>query len=376
MIYSYVAPCLFGLEGLVADELRHLGASDVNAQNGRVLFRGDAAIGVRANICSRYAERILLMAGSFEARTFDELFEGTKAQNWHDFMGKRDAFPVKGWSLESQLHSIPDCQKIIKKAVAVSLGAHYGTDWLEETGCIYQLHFSIHKDVVTLCIDMSGEGLHKRGYRKNSAEAPLKETLAAAMVYLSRIYPDSAVYDPFCGSGTILIEAAMQAMNIAPGINRSFAAERFPLFPAKLWQKERNTAMNAITRDVTFVGYGSDIDSNAIALTFENAKKAGVGGKIKASAVPIDDFEIVTPRAVVITNPPYGERLLDIEEASRIYSVMGRVFEDKPGCKYTIISPSDQFEQEFGRKADKRRKLYNGMIKCQLFMYYKYKKDV
>jgi len=371
--YNYVAPCLFGLEGLLSEELKKMGAADVNAQNGRVLFSGDAAVGARANICSRFAERILLSLGSFAARTFDELFEGTKALPLYEFIGKRDAFPVKGWSLESALYSIPDCQKIIKKAAAVCLGDHYKIDWLEESGCIYQLLFSIHKDVVTLSIDLSGEGLHKRGYRRNSADAPIKETLAAAIVYLSRIYHDSAVYDPFCGSGTILIEAATQAMNIAPGLNRSFAAERFPAFPEAVWQAERQAAINAINRNVSFVAYGSDIDPAAVALTLENAKKAGVAEKISVKTVTIEDFEIDTPRAVVITNPPYGERLLDIEGAAKIYAVMGRVFGQKPGFKYSIISPSDQFEQEFGRPADKRRKLYNGMIKCQLFMYYKYK---
>lgn len=371
MQYRLVAPCLFGLEALVAGELKAMGASDVMAENGRVFFSGDESILVRANICSRYAERILILAGEFEALSFTHLFDGVKAIKWENYIGKSDAVLVKGWSRDSQLHSIPDCQSIIKKAIVNRLCDHYRLTWLEETGAPCRISFSIFKNKVCIMLDTSGDGLHKRGYRRNANDAPLKETLAAAMVYLAHIYPDSTVYDPMCGSGTILIEAALMARNIAPGLRRGFAAEKFGFIPKEVWQQERGRAMSQIVSDIPFKAVGSDVDPQSIALAMENAKKAGVDGCISVHLADVKDFAPTTERGVVITNPPYGERLLDIKSAEALYKVLGGVCPSRKGYKYNVISSDDNFESCFGRPADKRRKLYNGSIRCQLYMYFR-----
>lgn len=367
----YAAPCLFGIEGILADELRRMDARDVTAENGRVLFSGGPEMLARANIGSRYAERILICMGEFPARSFTELFDGVKSLPWEAFIGRRDAFPVKGWSIQSALHSIPDCQSIVKKAVVERLKSHYRVDWFEETGPVYQIQFSILKDKATLFIDTSGEGLHKRGYRREAGAAPLKETLAAAMAYLARLYPDTQVYDPFCGSGTLLIEAAMLAKNLAPGLRRSFAAERFSSIPAAVWQRERQRATEAVRRSVDFRAFGSDIDPAAVDLCNANAQKAGVGDLCRAVEGDVSAFTPPAGRCVLLTNPPYGERLLDIREAQRLYKILGSRCPKEPGKRYYVITPDEDFENLFGRKADKRRKLYNGMIKCQLYMYFR-----
>lgn len=366
---NFVAPCLFGVEGILASELKRFGVNGVKAENGRVLFEGDFNTLALVNINSRYAERVLINLGEFKATSFTELFDGVRKLPFEDYIGKDDAFPVNGWSLNSQLFSIPDCQSIIKKAIVERLKTKYKISWFNETGSEYKIRFSIMKDVVTVMIDTSGDGLHKRGYRRNSNEAPLKETLAAAMCDTARIYPDTHIFDPFCGSGTILIEAALHAAHIAPGINRFFAAERFGFIPEKVWREERTRAMDAIKHNIEFTAQGYDIDPVSVELTLANAKKAGVEKYIKASLADIKDFKLPEGRTLVITNPPYGERLLDIQSAEELYRTMGKVFPRSEGKKYCIISPHDEFEDFFGCKADKRRKLYNGMIKCQLFMY-------
>ncbi len=371
MQLHFVAPCLFGVERLVADELRRQDIPDVTAENGRVCFTGDEATLARANLWSRFAERILIEAGSFEADSFTALFDGVRALPWEAWIGKDDAFPVKGWSLDSKLHSLPDCQSIIKKAIVERLRAAYGVDWFAETGPEHRVRFSILKDRATLMLDTSGEGLHKRGYRRNANDAPLKETLAAAMCDLSRIYPDTQLYDPFCGSGTILIEAAMMAAQIAPGLRRSFAAEQYGFVPASVWQQERARAIERIRRDISFCAFGSDLDPRAVELTRENAKKAGVSDFIRVRQAPFSEFSLPAGRAAVVTNPPYGERMLDLREAEALYREMGQRFVREPGKKYLILSPDDTFEACFGRPADRRRKLYNGMIRCQLFSYFK-----
>ena len=369
--FNLIAPCIFGLEGILGDELKRMDAENVAVYNGRVDFSGDEAMIARANICSRYAERILIKVGEFKAMSFEELFEGVYALPWENFIRKDDAFPVKGWSIDSALHSIPDCQSIVKKAIVKRLSSKYKLEWFEETGPIVSVRFSLLKDTATLTIDTSGEGLHKRGYRRNSNDAPLKETLAAGMCDVARIYPDTKLYDPFCGSGTILIEAALKALNIAPGLRRAFSCERFGFIPEKAFRSERMRAQDLIRKDIEFEGIGSDIDEKAIALTLQNAEKAGVAKYIRATKRDIKDFSLPEGRHLVITNPPYGERLLDIKEAEALYKVMGEVFIREQGKKYFIISPDDDFEKIFGRPADKRRKLYNGMIKCQLYMYFK-----
>ncbi len=371
MEYQYVSPCLLGVEGLVADELRFLEAKQVQAQNGRVLFSGGLEILARANLCSRFAERALVLMGTFEAHSFEELFQGVKALPWEAWIGRKDAFPVKGRSLNSKLSSVPDCQAIIKKAVVERLKQNERISWFEETGPLHQIQFLIFKDQVSVMLDATGAGLHKRGYRENSNSAPIKETLAAAMVSLARVRPYSTVIDPCCGSGTIAIEAAMQALRIAPGLHRRFAAEGWEAIPAQIWRQERERAQDLIRWDAPFAAFAYDIDGEALELTRANAAKAGVANRIQVEKRDLRDFQAEGDRGTVICNPPYGERLLDVRQAEELYRIMGRVFEPKPGWSYTVISPDEDFEACFGRKSDKRRKLYNGMIKCQVYQYFK-----
>lgn len=367
--YTFSAPCLLGIEGLVGNELRFLGAEEVSPENGRVIFKGDFEMMARANICSRYAERIQILMGEFEALSFEELFQGVKALPWEKFISKTDAFPVKGRSLSSKLHSIPDCQKIIKKAVVERLKEKYMLPWFEETGAVHQIQFLILKDRVSVMIDTSGAGLHKRGYREKANDAPIKETLAAALAEISGVRKNHVVADPMCGSGTILIEAALKAKNIAPGINRYFAAEKWSQIPSYIWKEERKRAKESEREDCTFRGYGYDIDREALKTALENAQKADVADMIKFEYGDVRKFRCPEERCTVITNPPYGERLLDLKSAEELYKVLGENYKHTPDIRYTVISPDDDFEKCFGRKADKRRKLYNGMIKCQVYMY-------
>lgn len=368
---KFCAPCLFGLEGAVSNELKNLGAENVSAENGKVIFYGDEKMMYKANLWLRCAERVLIELGSFKATTFEELFEGVKRLPFSDFIGKNDAFPVKGWSLNSTLSSVPACQSIIKKAVVKSLESAYHQAWFEETGSVVQIQFSLLKDNVSVYIDTSGAGLHKRGYRPVSNQAPIKETLAAGIISLTKLYDDSNVYDPFCGSGTFAIEAAMKIKNIAPGLQRHFAFEKFKFFNAKDYKELRAQALASVKKDATFKVFASDIDPQCVSLTMENARRAGVAGHIKATVCDVKDFSIKTPRGIVFTNPPYGERLLEIKDAEKLYKTMGEVFVRNPGHSYFVISPHEEFEKFFGRGADKRRKLYNGMIKCQVYMYFK-----
>lgn len=368
---NFVVPCLIGLESLIANELKELGAEDVQAENARVLFSGDEALLARANLCLRYAERIQILVGTFRATTFEELFQGTRALPWELWIGKKDAFPVKGYSLNSKLFSVSDCQAIIKKAIVERLKGKYHLDWFEETGVKYQIQFSIMKDTACLLIDTTGIGLHKRGYRLQANGAPMKETLAASLCNLARLRPYHTLYDPMCGSGTILIEGAMLALKMAPGIHRRFAAEAFPQVPAQVWAEERTRAKDLVDFDCSFHAFGSDLDPAAVELAKENARRAGVEKRITFEVKDIRDFTPQSERGTVIVNPPYGERLLEEEEANRLYQILGEKFKQERGWAYNIISPSEDFEALFGRKADKRRKLYNGMIKCQYYMYFK-----
>lgn len=371
MKFKMVAPCLLGVEGIVAQELKRMGADNVLSENGRVCFSGDFNMLARANICSRYSERILIEMGRFTAKTFEELFQGVKSLPWEQWIGKKDRFPVKGRSLNSQLSSVPSCQKIIKKAVVERLKSKYNVQWLEETEELYQIQFLIMKNTVSIMIDTSGSGLHKRGYRQISTEAPIKETLAAAMADLARVHSNHIVVDPFSGSGTILIESALKAMNIAPGKNRDFVSKHWSCIDNSIWMQELERAISEEKNNAEFQAFGYDIDNNAIELATENAIKAGVGNKIKFTNRDITNFSLDFEHCSIITNPPYGERLLDVEQAQRIYRIMGEKFIKQNGYSYTIISPDEDFEYIFGRKADKRRKLYNGMIKCQVYMYFR-----
>jgi putative N6-adenine-specific DNA methylase len=367
---NLACPCLFGLESVLSGEIKRMGGRDIQTTDGRVTFKGDWLMLARANLMLRTAERVLILLGEFEARSFTELFDGVYALPWENFIGKTDAFPVKGWSLKSQLHSIPDCQSITKKAIAKRLGQAYGQSWLDETGPELQVQFSILKDKVSLMIDTSGTGLYKRGYRQNAGSAPIKETLAAGIVDLARVKSDSRVYDPFCGSGTLLIEAALKALRIPSGVNRRFAGEHYGCIPAEVWAKARAEGIDGIQREAAFRGYGSDIDPEAIALVEHNRQKVGVGGRISAKLRDIDDFVLPEQGGIVLCNPPYGERMLELKQAEDLYKRMGKVFQPAAGMSYYIIAAHPEFETLFGRKATKRRKLYNGMLKCQLYMYY------
>ncbi len=355
----------------MADELRELGCKNVQAENGRVLFEGNEETLARANIGSRYAERILILAGEFTAVSFEELFEGVKALPWEEYLLKEDAFPVSGSSLQSALHSVPDCQAIIKKAIATRLEAKYHLSWFPETGPLHRIRFRILKDKVSVMIDTSGQGLHKRGYRQNSTLAPLKETLAASLVKLARVRSDGTFFDPFCGSGTLLIEAAMLAMDLKPGLARSFEAQEWLESDAEVWKREKERLRALARPEVAFQATGYDIDPAAVALTLENARKAGVIAHVQSRVRRAEDFAETSPYGCVVCNPPYGERLLDLRESEEIYRALGKAFVPKKGWSYHIITPDEEFEKLFGRRADKRRKLYNGMIKCQYYQFFK-----
>lgn len=370
-VINFCAPCLMGLEGIVASELRRMDAKNVAAENGRVFFSGGEDILARSNLWLRSAERVLIVAGSFEALTFDELFEGTKALPWERWIGKDDMFPVKGSSVGSKLFSVSDCQSIIKKAVVERLKTVYHIPWFSESGPVHQIQFHIMKDRAYLMLDTSGDGLHKRGYRAHGVAAPIKETLAAAIADCAFVKPDSFVYDPMCGSGTILIESALKALNVAPGLRRRFACESWDSVGTDVFDAERERAKALIKRDALFAARGSDIDAQSVATARENAFKAGVGKRITFDVADAADFSPDRERAAVICNPPYGERLLDERQARELYQTLGKVFRRHEGYSYYIITPDEQFESIFGRRADKRRKLYNGMIKCQLYMYFK-----
>ena len=362
------APCLFGLEGPLGNELRHMDMDGVRPENGRVYFSGDENALARANLRCRFGERILLVMGRFPARTFDMLFEGTKALPWEKFIPADGAFPVKGWSLDSTLHSVPDCQKIVKKAVVERLKSRYRLEWFAESGAVYPVQFALMKDEAVLYLDTSGTGLHKRGYRPAQVAAPLRETLAAAIVDVARYRGKEDFADPFCGSGTIAIEAALAAKNRAPGLYRSFTAEKWRWLDGRVWQEERTAA-----RDREYSGsyriYAADIDPKAVAIARENARRAHVEDCIEFAVADARRFDRKTENGILCANPPYGERLMEKQEAGELYRSFGETMEKNPNWSTYIISSHETFESCYGRKADKRRRLYNGMIPCQLYMY-------
>lgn len=368
--YKLCAPCLFGLESVLSGELKRLGFEDISVTDGRVEFTADAEGIARANLNLRTAERILIVLDSFRAVTFQQLIDGAEKIPFEEYIGKKEAFPVKGWSLNSQLHSVPDCQSIIKKAAVKRLSRKYGVAWLEESGPTIQIQFSINKDTVTIMLDTSGIALHKRGYRKVANLAPIRETLAAGILDIARIYPDTQLYDPFCGSGTFLIEAAYKAKNIAPGIYRRFAAEKWDSLPSKIWQTSREEAIEKIRKDIEFTAFGSDISQDSLEIAEANARRAGISGLIRLEKTDVKNFTIPDRKSLVVTNPPYGERLMNGEDLTKLYQTMGNVFQPSQQTAYYIISSAEDFEQGFGRKANKKRKLYNGMLKCNLYQYF------
>ena len=365
---EFSVPCLFGLEGLAGDELRRLDMENVRVENGRVLFSGDGLALAKANVCLRTGERVLIVLADFKATTFEELFQGVYQANLEDYIPRDGVFPVKGHCLNSQLMSVPDCQAIVKKAASRRLGEKYGVNWLPETGAKYQLQFSIMNDRVQLYLDTTGPGLHKRGYRANGNDAPLRETLAAAMVMLTHYRGREFLWDGFCGSGTIPIEAALIAKNKAPGAFRRFSAEAFSWLDPKLWGQVRTEA-----KDKEFHGnyriLGSDNDPKCVSLSMANARKAGLGDLIEFKDGDATKMNLPTDEGIFIANPPYGQRMMEQKSAQRLYADLGRHLRYADGWKKYIITSEPEFEHYFGARADKKRKLYNGMIKCDYYMY-------
>lgn len=369
MKYHLIAPCYFGTESTAAFEVRRIGAEDVQVTDGRIAFTGGPEIIAAANLNLRCAERVLLLLKSYTATTFDELFDGVYAIPWEELLPADAQFPVKGSSLSSILSSVPACQKIVKKAVVERLKKGHKVLTLPETGALYKLRFSIRKNRVEIMLDTSGDGLHKRGYRRNATGAPIKETLAAAIADLGRVRRDTLVQDPFCGSGTMVIEAAQKAMNIAPGLRRRFCAEHYGFIPQKVWAEQREKALSEVRMDAAFEGRGWDIDPAAVELATQNAKLAGVGERCHFEVADVANF-VPDAAATVLTNPPYGERLGDLETAAKLAGVLGSRWEQNPGQGLYVITADADFERHFGKKAARRRKLYNGMIPCQVYMYY------
>ena len=364
------AVCMFGLEGLLGEEIDGMGFRRIENLDGRIMFEASINDIPRVNIGSRFAERILIQLGRFSAHTFDELFEGTKALPWEEWISPDGAFPVKGHSIKSSLFSIPDCQKIVKKAIAVRLGEKYGRVSLPETGTLYQVVFFIFKDIAYLMIDTSGEGLYKRGYRPVSTEAPLRETLAAAMVKLSRPRENVLLWDPMCGSGTIAAEAALMMTDTAPGLNRKFASEKYSVISERAWKDAREEARSAV-HSSDFEAFASDIDPKAVEIAGETIKRAGMESVVRVFEQDALKITSQGRRGTIVCNPPYGERLMTVKEAEELYRKMGRHFSTLERWKIYILSSHEQFEKFYGKRADKVRKLYNGMIKCGFYQYFK-----
>lgn len=372
MKLELVATCLFGLEKLLGEEIEALGYEKISTIDGRVTFLGDEEAVALSNVFLRYAERVFIKVGSFRAETFDMLFEGTRALPWPDFIGKDDAFPVKGHAIKSALHSIPDCQAITKKAVVRAMSQRYGISEFPETGVKYQIEFFILNDEATLMIDTSGVALHKRGYRKDALGAPIRETLAAAIAATSRPRENVLLWDPMCGSGTIAIEAAMKMKNIAPGKSRAFAAEEFSFIDKKIWEIAREEASDGEIK-TDFEVYASDIDGAAVELAEKNARLAGVSDIVKVFSMDARKISAPGRRATIVTNPPYGERLGTLREAEALYREIGVHFRSLSPWQVYVITSHPAFERFYGKKADKVRKLYNGMLPCYLYQYFKNK---
>jgi len=372
---TFTVPCLFGVEGIAADELKRMNMANVRAENGRVLFDGDERDLARANVCLATGERVTILVGEGRVDTFDMLFELVRAMPWERYMPRDASFPVGGHALNSQLHSVPDCQRIIKKAIATRLTQAYKTEKHPENGAEYKVRFTILNDTAAVSIDTSGPGLHKRGYRPATVKdgvaavaAPLSETLAAAIVRVSRFRGRDALRDPFCGSGTIVIEAALAALNRAPGCNRKFAAMSWKNIPESVWREVREEA-KAREYHGEYDIWGGDVDPACVEVANENARRAGVSKSVRFEEADARKFAPNAPRGVVVTNPPYGERVMERSDAERLYREFGAVTRGLDDWKIYLLSSHTEFEQSFGKRADKKRKLYNGMLKCDLFMY-------
>ena len=369
--YELIAPCHFGMEAVLKREIQKLGYDILKVEDGKVTFAGDEAAIVRANIFLRTTERILIKIGSFKATTFDELFEGTKALPWEQFIPEDGKFWVaKATSIKSKLFSPSDIQSIMKKAMVDRLKKKYNVNWFPEDGASFPLRVTIMKDVVTVGLDTSGDSLHKRGYRQATVKAPITETLAAALIMLTPWKWDRILVDPFCGSGTFPIEAAMIGANIAPGMNRSFSAEDWMhLIPKKAWYDAANEAEDQIRRDIEMDIQGYDIDPGAIKAAMENARLAEVDHLIHFQQRPVSQLSHRKKYGFVITNPPYGKRLEEEEDMPALYREIGEAFSHLDSWSFYLITAFDQAERYLGRKADKNRKIYNGMMKTYFYQF-------
>ena len=368
---EFIAPCHFGLEAVLKREITDLGYEIVSVEDGRVTFKGGAEALVRANIFIRTAERIMLKVGSFRAVTFDELSEGTKALPWEEMIPKDGKFWVtKATTNKSKLFSGSDIQSIVKKAIVDRLKGIYHINWFEENGAEYPIRVFILKDVVTIALDTSGVSLHKRGYRQLVGKAPISETLAAALIMLTPWNKDRILVDPFCGSGTFPIEAAMIGANIAPGMNREFTAENWKnIVPKKVWYEAVTEAEDAILRDVKMNIQGYDLDSGIVKCAMQNAREAGVDEHIHFQQRDMRDLSSPKKYGFIITNPPYGERLEDKADLPKLYKDIGATFDKLDTWSKFIITSYEDAEKYLGRKATKNRKIYNGMIKSYFYQY-------
>ncbi|SFA74482.1 putative N6-adenine-specific DNA methylase [Lentibacillus halodurans] len=367
---TLIATAAMGLESVVATEVKQLGY-DVTVENGKVMFNAPVSAIPRCNLWLRSADRVKLQVGQFKAVTFDALFEATKALPWEHFITEQGKFPVSGKSVKSTLHSVPDCQAIVKKAIAERLKLKYGVAGnLPETGALYKVEVAIHKDDAVLTIDSSGTGLHKRGYRTGQGEAPLKETMAAALILLTNWKPDYPFIDPFCGSGTIPIEAALIGQNIAPGFNREFASEGWEWVKSRYWKEAFEEVEDKANYDQKLDITGSDIDHKMVDISEENAIEAGLGDLISWKQMQAKDLFIRKTNGYLIGNPPYGQRIGDREAVAGIYQELGKIMKDHPSWSVYILTAFEPFEQAYGRKAAKKRKLFNGFIQTNYYQYY------
>lgn len=367
---TLIATAPMGLEAIVAREVKKLGYEDVRVDNGRVEFDADEAAIARCNLWLRCADRVLVKMGEFKATTFDELFEGVKALNWPDWLPKDAEFPVDGKSHKSQLSSVPACQGIVKKAVVEKMKEATGIEWFEETGPLFRIQVALLKDVATITIDTSGPGLHKRGYRQLTAQAPLKETLAAALVDLSYWNPDRPFYDPFCGSGTILIEAGLIGRNIAPGLGRTFPAESWPTVTEDMWNDARDEADDLAQWERKLEIVGSDIDAEVLSLAGYHIRKSGLDDVIRVKNLPVGQWKPEGDFGVLISNPPYGERIGEAKAVEQAYRDLGVLAKKLDTWSFYVLTSHKGFEQFYGKRADRKRKLFNGRIECDYYQFY------
>ncbi len=368
--YQLVATAAMGLESIVADELKALGYH-TRTDNGKVYFEGDERDIAKTNLWLRVADRVKIVAGSFPAKTFEQLFEGVKAIEWEKYLPVDAEFPVTGKSVKSKLFSVPDCQAITKKAIVERLKGHYmRLGFLEETGAKFKIEVSILKDIATLTIDTSGAGLHKRGYRLDQGEAPLKETLAAALVYISKWNPNRPFADPFCGSGTIALEAAMIGQNMAPGYNRDFISEEWPWIKSSIWNDVRMEVEDVANYDQPLQIFGSDIDHRMVEIAQSNAREAGFADLVSFKQMQVTDFTTILSDGVMIGNPPYGERIGEKETIEKMVQDMGEMMNKYPTWSVYMLSSMENFEELYGKRATKKRKLFNGFIKTDYYQFW------